>query len=343
MSRSFGQVTLIMPEEKKKRRLGWLGISILIVSLVLNFVLLAALVGKGEGSNARPYTIEEEVLSGQTQDRAYKIAVIDLRGLISTEVPGVFGDSMVEDVGILLRQALGDPKVKGILLRVDSPGGEVGASDVLYHQIAQARAKKPVVVYMESIAASGGYYASLGGSYLMAGDLSITGSIGVIVQTFNFRNLLDKIGVKLLTFKSGKLKDLLNPGRDITPEEEAYVQGLINESYDRFVTLVARERKLKVDDLKGKLADGRILSGKQALEAKLLDGLGYFEDAVQKCRELAGISGARVIRYVPGFSLGRLFRLFSSRAPKVELRLSAQPLPLSSGRLYYLSPIAVGE
>ncbi|CAF0698035.1 signal peptide peptidase SppA [Candidatus Methylacidithermus pantelleriae] len=332
-----------MGEAPPKSRPSWLWLAILIVSLFLNVVLLAILTGKNKLGERYSPRMEEEVLADGVGDRSTKIAVVDLRGLISTEVPGVFGDSMVEDIALELKQAVSDPKVRGIVLRVDSPGGEVGASDTLYHEIAKTRNRKPVVVYMESIAASGGYYASLGASYIMAGDLSITGSIGVIIQTFNFHHLLDKIGVKLLTFKSGKLKDLLNPGRDVTPEEEAYVQGLVNESYQRFVELVARERKLKVDELKDRLADGRIFSGKQALEAKLVDGLGYFEDAVRKCRELAGAPAARLIRYVPGFSVGRLLRLFSSQSPKVEITVGPKALPLESGRLYYLTPLAVWQ
>ena len=138
-----------------------------------------------------------------------------------------------------LEQARNDENVRAVVLEVDSPGGEVTASDMIYNAVVTTRARKPVVVYMESLAASGGYLRLwCGGKYLMANDTSITGSIGVIIQTLNYEQLFNKIGLASVVFKSGKFKDMLNGARPITPEERDYIQGFVDEdvrevSWDR--------------------------------------------------------------------------------------------------------------
>ncbi|VVM06154.1 protease IV [Methylacidimicrobium cyclopophantes] len=319
-------------------------IVLLVISLLLNFFFWNALqMRKGAGPEMKAPEFPEEYVAGDA-DRDQKIVLVRLQGLIAREEPGQFSESMVEDIELQLRQAREDRKVKAVLLAINSPGGEVDASDVLYHAIERTRRVKPIVVYMESVAASGGYYAAMGASYLLANDLSLTGSIGVVLQTFNVKDLLDKIGVKALTLKSGKLKDLLNPTREMTPEEQAYVQGLINESYDRFVGIVARERHLDLNELKTHWADGRILSGSMALQAKLVDQLGYFEDAVEKCKELGKVKTSRVVRYVPPFRLAALVRgLFGAETRAKGALLSPGRLPLISGRLYYLAPTLFGS
>ncbi|QSR84133.1 signal peptide peptidase SppA [Methylacidimicrobium sp. B4] len=329
-----------------ERRVGCGTVSFLVllaVSLLLNLIFWNALqMKKGTSPDMKPPEFPEEYVAGDP-DRDQKIVLIRLQGLIAREEPGQFSDSMIEDITLQLRQARDDRRVKAILLAINSPGGEVDASDVLYHELERVRRVKPIVVYMESVAASGGYYAAMGASYLMANDLSLTGSIGVILQTFNVKDLLDKIGVKALTLKSGKMKDILNPTREMTPEEQAYVQGLINASYDRFVGIVSQERHLDLEQLKVRWADGRILSGAMALQAKLIDELGYFEDAVDKCKELGKVKTARVVRYAPPFRLSALVRgLFGSEARAKSL-LSSDRLPLISGRLYYLAPTVFGS
>src|SRR4029079_15716845 len=135
-------------------------------------------------------------------------------------------------------------RVKGVVLEIDSPGGEVTASDMIYNAVIKTRARKAVVVYMDSLAASGGYYVSCGGKYLMANETSITGSIGVIIQTLNYQQLFDKIGLASGVFKSGKFKDMLNGARPITPEERDYIQTFVMKTYDKFLGIVAKERNL---------------------------------------------------------------------------------------------------
>src|SRR5438105_12381745 len=184
-----------------------------------------------------------------------------LRGLISSSIPGSVSDSMVEDMRLALQQACDDDRVKAIVLEIDSHGGEVTASDQIYNAVVKARARKPVVVYMDSLAASGGYYVSCGGKFLMANDTTITGSIGVIIQTLNYEQLFNKIGLAAVVFKSGKFKDMLNGARPITPEERELVQSFIMKTYEKFLGIVAKERNLPADLLRNTIADGRILSG----------------------------------------------------------------------------------
>ena len=266
-----------------------------------------------------------------------KIAVITMRGLISSSLPGTVSDSMVDDMRAALQQARDDSRVKAIVLEIDSPGGEVTASDAIYNALVKLRARKPVVVYMDSLAASGGYYVSCGGKFLMASDTTITGSIGVIIQTLNYEQLFNKVGLASVVFKSGKFKDMLNGARPITPEERELVQSFIMKTYDKFLGIVAKERNLPADLLRNTIADGRILSGKDAYEHKLIDGLGELDDAFGKAKQLGNAPDAKVVKYGPPFSLSRFLRIFGESDSKIELTLPKQLIPqLESGRAYFL-------
>src|SRR5213076_3018424 len=218
---------------------------------------------------------------------------------------GNVSDSMVEDMRLALQQARDDNRVKAIVLEIDSPGGEVTAADQIYNAVTKSRARKPVVIYMDSLAASGGYYIACGGKYLMANETTITGSIGVIIQTLNYEQLFNKVGLASVVFKSGKFKDMLNGARPITSEERDLVQSFIMKTYDKFLCIVAKERKLPPDLLRNTIADGRILSGKEAFENKLIDGLGELDDAFRKAKELGNAPDAKVVKYGPPFTLSR--------------------------------------
>ncbi len=323
------------------RKLGCLSIFLFIAlcaSLFVNFVLMIAAFQRLGVREAEPIPRFREILlqkgAGATTD---KIAVITMRGLISTSIPGNVSDSMVDDLRAALQQAREDSRVKAIVLEIDSPGGEVTASDEIYSAVVKTRAKKPVVVYMDSLAASGGYYVSCGGRFLMANETTITGSIGVIIQTLNYEQLFNKIGLASVVFKSGKFKDMLNGARPITPEERDLVQNFIMNTYDKFLGIVAKERNLPADLLRNTIADGRILSGKEALKNKLIDGLGELDDAFMKAKQLANAPDAKVVKYGPPFSLARLFRVFGQSESKIELQLPKQLVPqLESGRAYFL-------
>lgn len=325
-----------------RNRFGCLSALLLVAlcaSLLVNFMLVGS-----RAARALPGpSLSEEVVvppKDSANDRA-KIALIPLRGIITSSEMGSMGESMVEEVKLQLRLALEDSKVKAIVLNVDSPGGEVTASDIIYQAVRQAREKKPVVVYMGSLAASGGYYISCGGSYLMANETTLTGSIGVIMQALQYKGLMEKVGVDVITFKSGKFKDMLSGSREPTDEEKEYVQKLVMQTYDKFVGIVASERKQDEAALRNGLADGRVISGRDALAAKLIDGVGSIEDAYTKALELGHVSDATVIKYESTFKLGHLLKflaLADHRADaRVEVNLMEGLKPkLEVGRLYYL-------
>lgn len=173
----------------------------------------------------------------------------------------------------------------------------------------------------------------------MADDTTLTGSIGVIIETLNYESLLGKVGVAPVVFKSGQFKDMLSGSRPMTPEEKAYVQGMVMQTYGKFVGIVARERKLPEDQLRTGIADGRVISGRDALNDKLIDGLGQIEDAYAKARELGGAPNAPVIRYEEEFKFGKLLRMFTGRSEssKVQIDLPGAVMPrLEAGRLYLL-------
>ncbi len=218
---------------------------------------------------------EEEIDSGKD-----KIAVIELKGVILNS----------EDIVKQIKKYAKSSGVKAIVFYVDSPGGGVSASEEIFQELKKAREKKPVIVSMGSVAASGGYYVSLGGSKIVANPGTITGSIGVIAQFPNFRKLLDKIGIDFEVIKSGKFKDSGNPYRGLTEEEKKYFQNVINDVFEQFVNHVAEERKMKREDVL-KIADGRIFTGKQAFELGLVDTLGTLEDAIKIAKNMAGIKG----------------------------------------------------
>jgi protease IV len=324
------------------RKLGCLSIFLFVVlcaSLFINFVLvIAAFQRLGGVREPEPIPRFREILLQRgARGTTDKVALITMRGLISSSIPGTVGDSMVDDMRAALQQAREDDRVKAIVFEIDSPGGEVTASDAIYSAVVKARARKPVVVYMDSLAASGGYYVSCGGKFLMASDTTITGSIGVIIQTLNYEQLLNKVGLASVIFKSGKFKDMLNGARPITPEERELVQSFIMKTYDKFLGIVAAERNLPADLLRNTIADGRILSGKDAFDSKLIDGLGQFEDAFTKAKQLGNAPEAKFVKYGPPFSLSRFFRLFGQADSKLELQLPKQFVPqLETGRAYFL-------
>jgi protease-4 len=187
--------------------------------------------------------------------------------------------------------------VRAIVLRIESPGGGVSASQEIYEEVKKTRAYgKPIVVSMGSVAASGGYYIAVGASRIVANPGSITGSIGVISQFMHVNQLLDKIGVTSTTIKSGRLKDAGSPFRSPNEEDKRYFQEMIDDVYDQFVTTVAEERKLEKELVK-KYADGRVFTGRKAYALKLVDTLGTYQDAIKIAAQLAEVYGTpRIIK-----------------------------------------------
>lgn len=181
--------------------------------------------------------------------------------------------------------------IKAIVFRVDSPGGGVSASQEIYEEVRKTRhAGKPVVVSMGSVAASGGYYVSCGASKIVANPGTLTGSIGVIFQFLHFSELMNKIGIDASTFKTGKFKDAGSPFRKTTEDEKKFFDQLLGDVYDQFVNVVASERKLNRKQVL-RYADGRVFTGRQALEYGFVDTLGTYEDAVNIAAKLGDIRG----------------------------------------------------
>jgi protease-4 len=298
----------------------------------------------------------EEVLT-EDNSSANKVATVDVDGIITSRSIDQSGYNMVDLIKAQLKRAEDDDRVKAVVLKVDSPGGEVLASDEIYHEIMdfQERTHKPVVASMQSLAASGGYYVSAPCRWIVANQLTLTGSIGVIMSAWNYRGLMDKVGVLPQTYKSGKFKDMLSGSRDpsqIPPEEKAMLQHLIDETYARFKSVVQEGREQAHDKNKdGKdkgrslsndweqFADGRVLSGTEAFKLGFVDELGGFQDAVARARKLAGITTANLIEYQQRVDITDLLRLFSkSEAKPVKLDLGVEIPKLQAGQLYFLSP-----
>jgi len=259
------------------------------------------------------------------------VAVISVNGpIISGEVSdfdltGVAEVAASAEIARLIKRAASDDEVKAILLKVDSPGGSVIGSDEIYN--ALKKVDKPIVVQMGALAASGGYYVSMAASHIVAHPDTLTGSIGVISEFTNIEGLYEKLGLKSTVIKSGEFKDFGNPTSPFTEEDRALWQAVIDEVYEHFVKIVADGRKLPVEEVK-KLADGRIYTGRQALKLKLVDQLGYFEDAVDKAAALGGISGEpRVIEYRRQTPFTQLFGLSVARAIMAALGVPVQPRP----------------
>lgn len=316
----------------------------LCVSMFVNLLLLAVLGVKGSGGSMSHVHVlqeaeyDEEVLV--KGDPGSKIAVIPLEGIIAFGHEGSLGDSMVEDFKAALEQAANDPKVKAVVVQIDSPGGEVTASDVLYEAMRTFPEEKPMVAYFNAIGASGAYYAACGADWIMCNHTTFTGSIGVIISTLNYRELFGKVGLESLVFKSGKFKDMLNGAREMTPAEKEYVQALVMQSYERFLGIVAESRKLDPAALRDGPADGRIMSGTDALRDRLVDQLGYIEDAYGKAGELASTTNPTVVRYLRTYNIGKFLRLFGeTRSAGITIDLPGMSeTRLEPGRVYLLPP-----
>jgi protease-4 len=181
-----------------------------------------------------------------------------------------------------------DPAVKAILIRIDSPGGAVGASQEVFAEIKRTSREKPVIASMASVAASGGYYAALGANQIFANPGTLTGSIGVILEFANIKQILDKVGYKAEVIKSGENKDIGSFSRDMTPSERALLQSLIDNVHKQFMQAVSDCRGLPLETVIP-IADGRIFTGQQALAERLIDSLGNFTDAARQAAKLAGL------------------------------------------------------
>ncbi|UCB46048.1 MAG: signal peptide peptidase SppA [Spirochaetota bacterium] len=284
---------------------------VFIASLVLNVVFLAVILGmsaaykvtKDMDSGVYEKIYIENGSFGFREGRVDEIAIIHVTGFISEfdRRGGLleYIENPVSAVTNRLSLIRDDKNIRGVLLVIDSPGGEVTASDVLYHRLSSFRRETglPMVALMKQVAASGGYYVASASEHIVAYPTAIVGSIGVIMGNFNFKDLMDKHGVKYVMIKSGEHKGLLSPFDSVDEEDISIIQAIVDQMLDRFIDAVDEGRKnLSHEDVES-LADGRIYAAGDALEKGLIDEIGYLEDAVRVLANLAGIKTPNVVEY----------------------------------------------
>jgi protease-4 len=245
---------------------------------------------------------KDATLFGDAQPEA-RYLQIPVMGVISAEAQETpFGFAMemslLERVDRLLEHARTSDRIDGVLLDIDSPGGAVDPSDVIFQKLRRFREEtgKPVVARLNGLAASGGFYVAVAADRIVAHPSCLTGSIGVIMQSFNFAGLFDRYGVELVTLTSGPNKDLLNPGRPMREEERAILMGIIGETYEQFVDAVAAGRGMDAAVVRA-VADGRVWTARQALDLGFVDRVGYEEDLLAEMRDLAGVERVAVVRH----------------------------------------------
>jgi protease-4 len=259
--------------DNRSRAFLWIivGGGIFFVFLLAVFALVYYTVRHGE--------TETEVMRSGSGGR---IAVVDLEGVIITP----------KDTVKQLKKFADDDSVKAIILHINSPGGGVAASEEIYKQVRRIRddKKKPIVASIETVGASGAYYVASGASKIYSDAGSIVGSIGVIMEWYNYADLIKWAKLKNIVIKTGEFKDTGNPARDITPAEQEYLHATAENMLGQFVSSVASGRKMKVEDVKA-IADGKIWTGEQAKSMKLIDDIGDFETVVKQTAKDAGISG----------------------------------------------------
>ena len=273
------------------------------------------------------------------------LLLIDVEGVISNQrddSPFIQREGMSDQIVKQIRAAQDDKDVKGLLLALNTPGGGVTPSDEIHHAIEEYKDKthKPVVAHMADVCASGGVYVAVAADEIIASPTTITGSIGVIMGTLNFHELMEKYGVKGVTVKSGARKDLLSPTKPVNEEDLKVIQELIDSMYGRFVALVAKGRNLDEGQVRA-FADGSVFTAERAQELKLVDGVGYRAEALERLRELAKAKKSRLVRYKkkPSSPFEALFtdmRMPSSESVADRLAERVGLGPAGNAGAYYL-------
>ncbi len=275
----------------------------------------------------------EDLVQGEG---ARKIAVVNVQGEIVSGSEGFLGSAQATSGNLVsqLEQARNDDSVSAVVIRLNTPGGSVVASDEISREVAKVRkAGKTVVAAMGEVAASGGYFIAAGANSIVANPSTITGSIGVIMVLLNLEGAAGKLGVEPIVVKAGRLKDIGSPFREMTSRERRIFQRLLDEAHGRFMNVVSQGRRMPMRRVRG-IADGRILSGQQAREAGLVDRLGTFDDAVAEAKRLERLREARVVEYERPFSFTDFFTgVTRIRNPREEVERS---FGVTGPRLAYL-------
>ncbi len=276
-----------------------------------------------------------------------KVAIIEVEGMLANARTGGFlqpGENKLSLFTQQMNHAANDPAVKAVVLRVNSPGGTVTASDTMYQTVEEFRRRtgKIVVASFQDIAASGAYYVACGADRIVTHPTSVVGSIGVIFNTFDIEQTLGKIGVRTNAIKSGPMKDMGSPFHKLSPAEREIMQGMVDEYYARFVSVVVRHRSIKDPETLKIATDGRVFSGEQAVALGLADSTGLLNDAIEQARHLAGAERARVIMYKRPYGyMGSIYASQASPTPEsnaLHLTLPDADTFLPTGFYYLWQP-----
>jgi protease-4 len=265
-----------------------------------------------------------------------RIGVVQVKGGIGMGDGGADAESILKQI----KRFEEDDGMKAVVVRIDSPGGSVGPSQEIHDEVGKLAKKKKVVCSLGNVAASGGYYVAVACPKIVSAPGTLTGSIGVISQFANVKGLVERFNVKMETVKSGKLKDAGNPFRDMTPEDRAYWQALIDKVYGQFLAAVAEGRGLEEAEVR-KIADGRVLTGADAKELGLVDQLGNFYDAVELAKKEANLSGEPHLVYPPD-ERGRFLQELmgdaaGAVAEAISTRLAADARMAQAPGVYFLA------
>ncbi|MFC4768158.1 signal peptide peptidase SppA [Effusibacillus consociatus] len=305
----------------------------IIGSMFVLLILVLAVKGQGLSASGSPHKWEENLVEGSGRN---KIVQLTVDGVIAQNA-GFTSDFNSVDFISQLDQAMKDENVKAVVIRVNSPGGEVVASDEIHNKIMEMKKRgNPVIVSMGAVAASGGYYISAPADRIFANPATLTGSLGVIFSIPNYQKTADWLGYKENVIKSGQYKDIGNPLREMTEGERAVFQKLVDESYQQFVNIISNGRQIPKEQVL-KIADGRVYSGQQAKELNLIDEFGSLEDATRYAIKKAGLEKAKVVKYEPKFSFGSILSgKQEAESLLTKLLQGAAPRISQEPRLLYL-------
>ncbi|MFZ3589435.1 signal peptide peptidase SppA [Bacillus sp. DJP31] len=302
-----------------------IAVGLFIFSTIFNFATSLAF-GNFSSLSEDLFAVEEGFIETELEkgNGVDKVVVLNVDGAIMDTGTSIFrtGGYNHRDFLKMLDQAGEDKSVKGILIRVNSPGGGVVESAEIHSRITdlKERTKKPVYISMGSMAASGGYYIAAPADKIYASAETLTGSLGVIFQSLNYSGLAEKYGVKYETIKSGPYKDIMSPTREMTAEEREILQTMIDNSYDGFVKVISEGRDIPDSSVR-KIADGRIYDGRQALDLGLIDEFGYWEDAIEGMKKDHKLGNVSVIQYESGYGLSSFLSMSSQKLFSNDLEL----------------------
>lgn len=316
-------------------------LAILLVFVVCPFIFLCCICACLDDTSLSDYDSSKNVITKGSSSEI--VAVVDIKGVITSSDSSYGVNS--RRVSRLIEKLSEKSEISAIILDMDTPGGEVVAADEIHSAIKKCRDEHgiPVVTCMHSMGASGGYYIAAATDHIIANRMTFTGSIGVIMSSYNATGLIGKIGVEPMVFKSGDMKDMLSPTRELTDKEKQYTGKMVMETFAEFAKIVAdgREAYETAEDVMGaEFADGRVLSGATAMELGLVDELGGFDAAVSKAKELSDAINPSIIHYSSKIPFWESIMSSKSSLLQPKSLISVDAPHLKAGQLYFMAPQA---